>query len=120
MANVLIVEDEIAVVMVLIDMIEDLGHTVIGPVASVDDGLHMLDTEHVDIALLDVCLPLGNSFPVARELRKRKIPYAFTSGYPQLDEYEFHQDPILRKPYRFPDLENILSQLLSARTLQPA
>ena len=120
MVRILVVEDEALVSIMVCDMLEELDHTVIGPAATIRQALELVDTEEFDMALLDVGLPDGPVFPLARKLRERKIPYAFATGYHHVDDSEFSQDPILQKPYSFSNLEDVVTALLTDRILQAA
>lgn len=113
MANVLVVEDDEYVSVMVVNMLEDLGHTVIGPAATVKDALEKIASEDFDLALLDLGLGNENSFPVARKLREQKIPYAFATGCVEITEFEFIYDPILLKPYSFSNLEETIALLKS-------
>jgi DNA-binding response OmpR family regulator len=118
MARILVVEDEFVIAATVTDILEELGHTVVGPVASVKKGLAKIATEEIDVALLDVGLGNEDSFPIALELRQRKIPYAFATGYSQINEAEFAHDPTITKPYRFLDLVRMIDALQTGHVLQ--
>jgi CheY-like chemotaxis protein len=80
--RVLVVEDEALVSMVVEDMLTGFGCKVVGPAASVDEALALLEAAQIDGALVDVNLGgerLG--FRVADALAARAIPFAFASGY---------------------------------------
>ncbi len=80
--RILIVEDEALISMNMEDMIMDEGYVVVGPAGSVKDALHLISTDTViDCALLDVNLRGETVYPVAEELVRRRVPFAFTSGY---------------------------------------
>jgi CheY-like chemotaxis protein len=54
--RVLLVEDEPIVAWLLKDMLVDLGCSVVGPAADVNQALAMIDAESIDVAVLDVNL----------------------------------------------------------------
>ena len=80
--TVMIVEDEVLVAMDLEAMLDGYGYGVLGPVATVEQALALLNQERPDAALLDVSLK-GNewSSPVADALREAGIPYLLMSAY---------------------------------------
>ncbi|MEG3166153.1 response regulator [Sphingomonas sp. PB2P19] len=61
--------------------LEEFGAHVVGPAASVDDALGLLDKTSVDGAILDVSLGYEGVFPVAEALMSRSIPFVFATGY---------------------------------------
>ena len=78
----LVVEDESLVAMMLADMLGDLGCSVVGPLGTRTQALQAVtDGEPVDLALLDVNLGGDSVYEVAEALRRRRVPYAFVSGY---------------------------------------
>ncbi len=79
--SVLVVEDEFLVAMDLQMMLERSGWRVVGPVASVDAALRLLDDEAPLVALLDVNLGKELVTPVAEALRARGVPFVISSAY---------------------------------------
>jgi DNA-binding response OmpR family regulator len=79
--RILIVEDEYLVGISLQDSLESEGATVIGPIGSIDDALHILDQCEIDLAVLDINLRGVEVYPVADALEQMKIPFLFASGY---------------------------------------
>jgi len=63
------------------DMLADLGCAVIGPAASVNRALAMIDAEAIDAAVLDVNLNGQMSYPIADVLAARGVPFVFSTGY---------------------------------------
>ncbi len=54
----------------------------IGPAASVEDALELLDGEHqIDGAVLDINLRGDRAYPIADVLRARSVPFVFATGY---------------------------------------
>ncbi|AZE83833.1 Response regulator receiver protein [Pseudomonas orientalis] len=103
--RVLLVEDEGAIAMLIEEMLEDLGCTVVASVAHLAKALQVADVVEVDVAILDVNLAGERVFPAARILRSRNIPFLFSTGYgvSGLPE-EFADCPVLHKPFAERDL----------------
>jgi CheY-like chemotaxis protein len=103
--KVLLVEDEGAIAMLIEEMLEDLGCTVVASVARLAKALEVANVLDVDLAILDVNLAGEYVFPVARALRGRNIPFLFSTGYGAsgLPE-EFADCPVLHKPFAESDL----------------
>jgi CheY-like chemotaxis protein len=113
--RVLVVEDEMMIVMLIEDMLADLGCTVVGPAYGVAAALELVErTSNLDIALLDVNLAGQPVFAVADALRARKVPMIFCTGYGDAGlRAEDRGSPVLQKPYRAKDLADSLSALLA-------
>ena len=81
--RLLVVEDEYLVAADLTASLESLGAEVIGPAASVEEALSLLDNNGggLDGAVLDINLQNERVYPVADVLTARGIPFVFTTGY---------------------------------------
>ncbi|HEX4194862.1 MAG TPA: response regulator [Stellaceae bacterium] len=81
--QILVVEDDYLVAQVLVDLLEDAGATVIGPIGWVDEALTLItDPAHrLDAAVLDVNLHGSKSYPIADALADRSIGFIFATGY---------------------------------------
>jgi CheY-like chemotaxis protein len=82
--RVLLVEDEALISMILEQLLEDLGATVVGPAATVAEALTYANATPApapDCALLDINLRGEPSWPIADALLARQVPIAFASGY---------------------------------------
>jgi CheY-like chemotaxis protein len=111
--RVFIVEDESLVALLVEAMLEDLGCTVVLSAASVDEALDLVGSGGFDVALLDVNLAGEKVFPVADELRRLGVPFAFASGYGAAGLRSDLMDvPIIQKPFRLGDLEAALARAL--------
>ena len=110
--KVLVVEDEALVSMLVEDMLTDLGCTVVGPAAEIEEALRLATSADLDAALLDVNLGGRPIFPVADALKARGIPFAFASGYGEAGLTEPHRGAlVLQKPFREADLRRVLEEL---------
>lgn len=79
--HILLVEDEYFIADAMQRGLEDVGAHVVGPAASVDDALALLDEGPVNGVILDVNLDDEDVFPVAEVLTNRGIPFVFATGY---------------------------------------
>jgi DNA-binding LytR/AlgR family response regulator len=79
----LVVEDEYLIAADLTASLESLGVEVIGPAASVDEALSLVDknSDRLDGAVLDINLGNERVYPVADVLTARGVPFVFTTGY---------------------------------------
>jgi CheY-like chemotaxis protein len=110
--RVLVVEDEMMVSMLIEDMLTDLGCTVVGPAARLDEAFDLARAADIDCAVLDVNLGGQPIFPLADLLRERGLPFAFATGYGDAGLREVdHGAPVLQKPFREGDLARVLGEL---------
>lgn len=111
--RILVVEDEIIVSMLIEDLLADMGATVVGPAARVARALELVAAEPMDAALLDVNLAGETTFPIAEELRRRGVPFAFATGYGAGGvPAAFEGQALLQKPFHERDLGDVLARIL--------
>lgn len=117
--RVFIVEDEPLLVMNMEDMLAELGHHVAAVATRLDDALKTAGGSGFDLAFLDINVAGAKIFPVAAILRKRGIPFIFTSGYGAdglIDGYRSAH--LLTKPFDVKELDNMIAKALSADATQ--
>jgi CheY-like chemotaxis protein len=110
--KILLVEDEALVVEMIVDMLVDLGATVIGPAMTLADGLSLAETEQFDAAVLDVNLRGERIDPIAEVLAARAVPMVFATGYGAAGDYCKH-GVVIDKPYTQQRLANAVLETLS-------
>jgi CheY-like chemotaxis protein len=114
--RLLVVEDEMMVLLVIEEMLADLGCSSVTAAASVEQALALIEAQTFDIAMLDVNLNGTMSYPVADMLTARKVPFLFATGYGRHGLDEGYQDRIvLQKPCRLNGLAAALTELLVRR-----
>jgi DNA-binding response OmpR family regulator len=79
--TVLLVEDEFLIAMDLKLLLERRGWSVLGPAATVEEALGLLDDELPAVAILDVTVRDGAVTLVAEALRARNVPFVVASAY---------------------------------------
>lgn len=118
--TVLILEDEWLIAELLKDSLESAGFQVCGPVARVAQALELIESARPDAAVLDVSLRREKSFPVARVLMKRAIPFLFMTGYVPNDiPDDFRGKLMLNKPIDHSKLVSSVAQLLGCAAIDP-
>lgn len=111
-SRVLVVEDEYFIAIDLVDILNDHGAEVIGPVPSLDEALEKVLAGGFNFAVLDIGLVDGYSFAVANELSRRGIPFIFVTGYSQEDIPAALSDvPCLHKPCAALELVSVIEGL---------
>jgi len=113
---VLVVEDEMLILMMIEDMLSDLGCESVITASSVDQALGLIDTRTFDVAMLDSNLNGTSSDPIADALAARGVPFFFATGQRRGGMGRGHPDrPVLNKPFNFERLEASFRQMLSAK-----
>jgi CheY-like chemotaxis protein len=113
--RILLVEDEMAIALMLEDALEALGYEVIGPAGRVREALALIESKATDVALLDVNLNGEKVYAVADALAARDIPFVFVTGYGAAGIAETYRDhAILQKPFLQQDLATVLTRLCGA------
>ncbi|MHB8269509.1 ATP-binding protein [Bradyrhizobium sp.] len=113
-AVILFVDDDPLIAMSTMEMLEDLGHRVIGA----NSGLHALDIiksdQPIDLMVTDHVMPGMTGIELAaasREVRP-SLPILLATGYADLPEGAQLDLPRLAKPYHQDQLRDRLDQLL--------
>lgn len=97
--RVLIVEDEWLIARDYAAVLERAGHAVVGPAATAAAAVALLDSESVDVALLDFQLRGETSRDVAQLLNEIGIPFIIATGHAEADlPVEFASGVIAPKP----------------------
>jgi len=112
----LVVEDEMLVLLMIEDMLGDLGCEVVASAATAEQALGLIAAGRFDSAMLDMNLNGDKSDEVAQALVARGVPFIFCSGSSALDVApEFQDRPFLRKPFSFAELADGVAKLNLAR-----
>lgn len=115
-ARVLVVEDEFAVLLLIEDMLDELGCEIVGTATRLSDALALAGRADCDAAVLDVNINGENVGPVAETLAARGIPMVFSTGYgPSGIESRWRERPALQKPYRIEEFAAALRLALTGR-----
>jgi CheY-like chemotaxis protein len=113
--SVLVVEDEMLVVMMIEDMLADLGCEAITTAATVDEAIRHIEVKAFDVAMLDMNLGGNGSEMVADALASHRVPFIYSTGNTSRDTRQGHRDrAVLRKPFKFEALEELLKAAIPA------
>jgi CheY-like chemotaxis protein len=114
--TILVVEDEPLVAMVLESIIEDMGASLVGPAASVEKALALIEAGGFIGALLDVNLRGERVDAVADALAAKGLPFVFTTGHGIDGIPAAHRHrPMLSKPFRDADITALLNLHILAK-----
>jgi CheY-like chemotaxis protein len=101
----LVIEDEAAILMLVVDYLEESGIEVAATASRIEDALEKAATLDVDVAILDVNLMGQRSYGVATVLNNRAIPVVFATGYgrsglpPELDDMALLAKPFTQEQF---------------------
>lgn len=114
--RVLLVEDEYFIADDLCRALEGCGASVVGPVPSLDKALPLAEAESLTCAVLDIDLRGESGLGVAAALRRRDVPFVYSTGYndamvPEALKGAAH----LEKPFRAEELLHAVDKVLRQR-----
>ena len=110
--RVLVVEDEMAVAMLIEDMVAELDYEIAAIVPRLEEAMRYRDAGTFDLAILDVHLNGKTVFPFAAELEEREIPFLFVTAYgPRGIPQEYRHHHVLQKPFGPVELRRALMEM---------
>ena len=110
--RVLVVEDEMLVLMMIEDMLADLGCKSVTSAATVDRALALIHEEVFDVVMLDRNLNGNDSHVVAESLAALGVPFFYVTGNTSRSLRDGYSDrPVLKKPFKYEELAAILTRL---------
>lgn len=113
--SVLVIEDEMLILMMIEDMLADLGCESVAVASRIDPALRLIEGQVFDTAMLDMNLNGIESYPIADALTARDVPYFFSTGNSLTDMKDGYRDQdVLKKPFTVEQLSNMLSRSLRA------
>ena len=113
--RVLVVEDEYLVAILIEEILESAGCTVMGPIPRLREALDAVDHDEYDAAVLDVNLAGERINPVADALSERNVPFLFLTGYgANALPSEYAERPHICKPFRMAELIGALSSVVNS------
>jgi CheY-like chemotaxis protein len=112
--RIFVVEDEYFLADDIGRTFRALGAEIAGPAGHIEDALKILhDGGILDAAVLDLNIRSEMIFPIARELKARRVPFVFTTGYDKIAVGpEFQDVPLLEKPIDLPAMARKLAALI--------
>lgn len=115
--RVCVAEDDDDLRRVLKEMVKALGHTVVCDVGNGAELLEVTETYELDLALVDLDMPVLDGLEAAEALAKRSsIPVILLSGHPDLKHVVVEKEPVahtLRKPVTLSQLEVAIQAVVS-------
>jgi len=111
---VLVVEDEPLIGIVIEDVVDELGHNVVGPATELNQALDLATNALVECAILDINIRGGESYPVAFALLDRGVPILLATGHgPHTLPARLREEACLSKPFTTKQLDEALRKLFA-------
>ena len=115
--SILVIEDEMLILMMIEDMLSDLGCKSISVASKIGQAITLIDGQVFDAAMVDLNLSGIESYPIADALIARDVPYFFSTGSSVTNIKDGYRDrDVLKKPFTFDQLSNMLSRSLHHQT----
>lgn len=112
--NVLVLEDDPFISLDLETIVTDLMSANVVVSSSVAKAQMALN-DNIDLALLDVDVEDGTSFPIAAALHSRRTPFIFVSGsMPNRVPFQLRNAPFVTKPYEPRDIQKVIRSSLKS------
>ena len=114
---ILVVDDDALINMNTVDMVQDLGHTVLEAYSG-KEALAILESgKQIDVLITDYAMPGMTGVELANRARERfpDLPILLATGYADLPSGTTTDLPRLAKPYQQADLATHISKLLAGR-----
>jgi CheY-like chemotaxis protein len=110
--RVLVVEDKTLVLIMIEDMLADLGCKSVTSAATVDKALALINEQIFDVAMLDMNLNGNDSHVVAEALAASGIPFLYSTGNTSgISRDGFSDRPVLKKTFKYEELVATLARL---------
>ena len=111
--RVLVIEDEMLILMMIEDMLADLGCESVAVASKIGPAINLIEGQAFDTAMLDLNLNGIESYPIADALTVRDVPYFFSTGNSLTNVKDGYRDQdVLKKPFTFEQLSSMLSRSL--------
>lgn len=107
---ILVVEDNAVIAMNTEALLEELGAQQVEVAASVSAAMDLIGIHPFDLAILDLNLGSETSLPIAERLQRNGVSIIFSTGYGDHVQLPaaFGSVPVLKKPYTFSDLQELM------------
>jgi CheY-like chemotaxis protein len=117
--RIAVAEDEPDVRKTFVRLLECLGHKVVCSAANGEELIDQCTHEEVDIAFVDLDMPIVDGLAAAEIVSERGIPVILVSGHPDARQVVVEQEPVvarITKPASIEALQRAIKQALAART----
>ena len=110
--RVLVIEDEVLIAMVLEDMLDILGHTVVATAATYAEADAAVAAGGFELVIADVNLGAEPIYPLADRVLAAGVPLIIATGsHRDTLPPRFADVPVLEKPYALPAIEAAVARI---------
>src|SRR3954467_7266612 len=116
--RIAVAEDEPDVRKTFVRLLECLGHKVVCSVANGEELIEQCALGDVDVAFVDLDMPVIDGLAAAEIVSERGIPVILVSGHPDAREVVVENEPVvtrITKPASVEALQRAIKQALAAR-----
>src|SRR5687768_17490426 len=116
--NVAVAEDNSDLRKMLVRLLTTLGYRVVCAASNGAELLHSCGQADVDVAVVDLDMPIVDGLEAAEEMAHEGIPVVLISGLPDLDHLVMDQEPIavrLTKPVSATAIKDAIDLALASR-----
>jgi two-component system, response regulator PdtaR len=117
--RIAVAEDEPDVRKTFVRLLECLGHTVVCSVANGEELIDQCTFDEVDIAFVDLDMPVVDGLAAAEIVSERGIPVILVSGHPDARQVVVEREPVvarITKPATVDALQRAIQQAMASRT----
>lgn len=116
-SKVLIVEDEIFLAMDISDIVNEMGHRIIGPADTATSAVELAEREQPDLILADIALAgRSTGFDAVKTIRDTvgSVPVIFITAFPDRVPPDALKEPacVIGKPYTEEQLRSVVSEAI--------
>ena len=117
--RIAVAEDEPDVRKTFVRLLECLGHKVVCSVGNGEELIDQCTFDDVDIAFVDLDMPVVDGLAAAEIVSERGIPVILVSGHPDARQVVVEQEPVvarITKPATVDALKRAIQTALASRT----
>ncbi|WP_421913303.1 response regulator [Mesorhizobium sp.] len=120
--RILVAEDDPFISMMLVEMLEEMGHTVCASAQTQEETVKAALATRPDVMIVDVRLSMGSGIAAVEEILKSTfIPHIFATGDILTNCRRDPRAVVIQKPYRESDLARAVASALGrASTDEPS
>jgi response regulator NasT len=116
--RIALAEDEDDLRHVFVQLLELLGHQVVCAAADGAELLRVCTDQQVDVAIVDLDMPVMDGLTAAEEISERGIPVVLVSGHPDVKEVVLEHEPVVTRIVKPATLESFRAAIAQALEAQ--
>jgi len=116
--RIAVAEDEPAVRKTFVQLLELMGHKVVCSVSNGEELIEQCSHLEVDIAFVDLDMPIVDGLAAAEAVSERGIPCILVSGHPDARQVVVENEPVvarISKPATVDELQRAIKKALASK-----